>query len=54
MQEEEKRTAGSVTAAMYLRYFYYGAGVLGLFLLLLLNVAAQVSYILCDFWLSYW
>ena len=54
VQEEEKRQAGSVRAATYIRYFYYGAGVLGIILLILLNLAAQAAYILSDWWLSHW
>lgn len=54
VHEEERRKEGSVPTSLYLKYLYYGAGVFGILLLIILNLAAQVAYILCDWWLSYW
>lgn len=54
LQAEENRAGGSVDTSLYLRYFYYGGGVFGLVLCVLLNILAQTSFVLADWWLAYW
>lgn len=51
---EETRTEGTIGLHLYWKYFRAGANILMLILLLLLNLLAQISYILHDWWLSYW
>ncbi|TRY93755.1 hypothetical protein DNTS_011687, partial [Danionella cerebrum] len=51
---EESRSQGNIGIRMYWKYFRAGANVLMLIFLLLLNLLAQVFYILHDWWLSYW
>ena len=51
---EEHRDAGSVGVLTYLRYFWSGGGILGVFLFFTLNIGAQTCYIATDWWLSYW
>ena len=54
VQEEEKRSASAISAGMFVKYIYSGAGVLGMILLVILQLGAQAAYILCDWWLAYW
>ena len=54
VQEEEHREQGKVGSKIYWRYFQAGANGFGLLLLLLLNIVAQVTYMMADWWLSYW
>ncbi|KAF4111886.1 hypothetical protein G5714_006681 [Onychostoma macrolepis] len=51
---EETRTEGTIGLHLYWKYFRAGANALMLILLMLLNLLAQTSYILHDWWLSYW
>ncbi|XP_040281246.1 multidrug resistance-associated protein 4 [Bufo bufo] len=52
--QEESRSEGTVGFKVYKKYFLSGSSYFMIFLLLLLNILAQVSYVLQDWWLSYW
>uniref|UniRef100_A0A4W2IRX9 Multidrug resistance-associated protein 4 n=1 Tax=Bos indicus x Bos taurus TaxID=30522 RepID=A0A4W2IRX9_BOBOX len=51
---EESRSEGKVGFKAYKNYFTAGAHWFIIIFLILVNLAAQVSYILQDWWLSYW
>ncbi|XP_056122936.1 multidrug resistance-associated protein 4 [Rhinichthys klamathensis goyatoka] len=51
---EETRSEGTIGLRMYWKYFRAGANAFMLIFLVLLNLLAQVFYILQDWWLSYW
>ncbi|XP_051562502.1 multidrug resistance-associated protein 4 [Myxocyprinus asiaticus] len=51
---EETRSEGTIGFHLYWKYFRAGASILMLIFLLLLNILAQVSYVLQDWWLAYW
>uniref|UniRef100_A0A8D1U829 Multidrug resistance-associated protein 4 n=1 Tax=Sus scrofa TaxID=9823 RepID=A0A8D1U829_PIG len=51
---EESRSEGEVGFKAYKNYFTAGAHWFIIIFLILVNVAAQVSYVLQDWWLSYW
>ncbi|KAJ1116094.1 hypothetical protein NDU88_004313 [Pleurodeles waltl] len=51
---EETRSKGKIGFKLYRKYFKAGANYLMIFILLLLNVLAQIFYVLQDWWLSYW
>ncbi|XP_077055732.1 ATP-binding cassette sub-family C member 4 [Siphateles boraxobius] len=51
---EETRSEGTIGLRMYWKYFRAGANAFMLIFLVLLNILAQVFYILQDWWLSYW
>ncbi|XP_053311343.1 ATP-binding cassette sub-family C member 4 [Spea bombifrons] len=51
---EESRSEGTVGFKVYKKYFLSGSSYLTLFVLFLLNILAQVAYVLQDWWLSYW
>ncbi|XP_028320649.1 multidrug resistance-associated protein 4-like isoform X2 [Gouania willdenowi] len=51
---EEARAEGNVSGQIYYRYFTAGSPLLGLVLILLLSLIAEVAYILQDWWLVYW
>ncbi|XP_031814417.1 multidrug resistance-associated protein 4 [Sarcophilus harrisii] len=51
---EEHRTEGTISFKSYRNYFAAGASCFIIVLLILLNILAQVAYILQDWWLSYW
>ncbi|XP_078513731.1 ATP-binding cassette sub-family C member 4 [Lissotriton helveticus] len=51
---EEARSKGKIGFKLYKKYFKAGASHLMIVILLLLNVLAQVFYVLDDWWLSYW
>ncbi|XP_066562799.1 ATP-binding cassette sub-family C member 4 [Amia ocellicauda] len=51
---EESRSEGTIGVKVYWKYFKAGANILVLLFLLLLNILAQASYVLQDWWLSYW
>ena len=53
-RQEENREIGSVNLKLYLKYFYAGAGVIGLIVCLFVNLLVQVTYVLADWWLAYW
>uniref|UniRef100_A0A7M4G370 Multidrug resistance-associated protein 4 n=1 Tax=Crocodylus porosus TaxID=8502 RepID=A0A7M4G370_CROPO len=51
---EESRLEGKINFKIYRKYFSAGANYFIIFILLFLNVLAQVAYVLQDWWLSYW
>ncbi|XP_032133378.1 multidrug resistance-associated protein 4 isoform X5 [Sapajus apella] len=51
---EENRSEGKVGFKAYKNYFRAGAHWMVIIFLVLLNAAAQVAYVLQDWWLSYW
>ncbi|XP_017337542.1 multidrug resistance-associated protein 4 isoform X1 [Ictalurus punctatus] len=51
---DESRTEGKIGVRIYLKYLTAGVNVLVLLILVLLNLFAQTSYILQDWWLAYW
>ncbi|XP_058404363.1 ATP-binding cassette sub-family C member 4 isoform X3 [Diceros bicornis minor] len=51
---EESRSEGKLGLKTYKSYFRAGAHWLVIIFLILLNLIAQVAYILQDWWLSYW
>uniref|UniRef100_A0A5F8HI53 Multidrug resistance-associated protein 4 n=1 Tax=Monodelphis domestica TaxID=13616 RepID=A0A5F8HI53_MONDO len=52
--DEESRSEGFIGLKSYQKYFSAGANCFIIVLLILLNILAQVSYVLQDWWLSYW
>ncbi|XP_069858835.1 ATP-binding cassette sub-family C member 4 [Dipodomys merriami] len=54
VQSEESRSEGKIGFKAYKNYFTAGAPWLMIIFLVLLNMAAQVAYVLQDWWLSYW
>ncbi|XP_061829600.2 ATP-binding cassette sub-family C member 4 [Nerophis lumbriciformis] len=51
---EESRGEGSIGVKLYMKYFLSGGSIFILFLVLILNLLAQVSFIMQDWWLAYW
>nr|XP_057907957.1 multidrug resistance-associated protein 4 isoform X1 [Doryrhamphus excisus] len=51
---EESRAEGSIGMKLYMKYLRAGASIFILLVLLLLNILAQVAYIVQDWWLAYW
>ncbi|XP_023271735.1 multidrug resistance-associated protein 4-like [Seriola lalandi dorsalis] len=51
---EERRSEGNVGLRMYVKYFMAGANFLVLFVLILLNALAQITFVLQDWWLACW
>ncbi|XP_053240553.1 ATP-binding cassette sub-family C member 4 isoform X3 [Podarcis raffonei] len=51
---EESRSEGKIGFSIYKKYFAAGTNCFVIFILLLLNILAQVAYVLQDWWLSYW
>uniref|UniRef100_A0A8C8S3K0 Multidrug resistance-associated protein 4 n=1 Tax=Pelusios castaneus TaxID=367368 RepID=A0A8C8S3K0_9SAUR len=51
---EESRSEGKINFKIYRKYFAAGANYFVIFILLLLNILAQVAFVLQDWWLSYW
>ncbi|XP_060775099.1 multidrug resistance-associated protein 4 isoform X2 [Neoarius graeffei] len=51
---DESRSEGTIGVHMYLKYLTAGVSALMLLSLVLLNLLAQTSYILQDWWLAYW
>ncbi|XP_035301775.1 multidrug resistance-associated protein 4 isoform X2 [Cricetulus griseus] len=54
VQPEESRSEGKVGFKAYKNYFTAGASWFFILFLILLNMAAQVFYVLQDWWLSHW
>ncbi|XP_062258726.1 ATP-binding cassette sub-family C member 4-like isoform X1 [Platichthys flesus] len=52
--EEETRSEGNVGLRLYVQYFLAGANILVLFVLLLLNALAHITFVLQDWWLACW
>ncbi|XP_061486083.1 ATP-binding cassette sub-family C member 4 isoform X2 [Rhineura floridana] len=51
---EESRSEGKISFSIYKKYFSAGANYFVIFILFLVNVLAQVAYVLQDWWLSHW
>ncbi|MEE6470889.1 hypothetical protein FKM82_009105 [Ascaphus truei] len=51
---EESRSEGTVGFKVYKKYFISGSSYLMIFVVFMLNILAQVAYVLQDWWLSYW
>ncbi|KAH0624489.1 hypothetical protein JD844_031979, partial [Phrynosoma platyrhinos] len=51
---EESRSEGKIGFNIYKKYFAAGANYFVIFILLSLNILAQVAYVLQDWWLSHW
>uniref|UniRef100_A0A671USD4 Multidrug resistance-associated protein 4-like n=1 Tax=Sparus aurata TaxID=8175 RepID=A0A671USD4_SPAAU len=51
---EETRVEGNVSSHIYVKYFTAGCSLVMLLFILLISVAAEVAYILQDWWLVYW
>ncbi|XP_056226970.1 ATP-binding cassette sub-family C member 4-like [Seriola aureovittata] len=51
---EESRAQGTIGVSLYVKYLRAGANVVVLLIVLLVNVLAQVAYIMQDWWLAYW
>ncbi|XP_054688315.1 ATP-binding cassette sub-family C member 4 isoform X2 [Grus americana] len=51
---EESRSEGKISFKIYRKYFTAGANYFVIFILLVFNILAQVTYVLQDWWLSYW
>ncbi|XP_072319302.1 ATP-binding cassette sub-family C member 4 [Eucyclogobius newberryi] len=51
---EESRAQGTIKVSLYLKYLRAGANILVLVLMLFINLLAQVSYIMNDWWLAHW
>ncbi|XP_008142219.2 ATP-binding cassette sub-family C member 4 isoform X1 [Eptesicus fuscus] len=51
---EESRSEGKIGLKAYKNYFIAGAHWFTIILLILVNIVAQLSYVLQDWWLSYW
>ncbi|XP_061700381.1 multidrug resistance-associated protein 4 isoform X1 [Syngnathoides biaculeatus] len=51
---EETRAQGSIGLRMYIKYMRAGASILVVVAVMLLNILAQVAYIVHDWWLAYW
>ncbi|XP_061925145.1 ATP-binding cassette sub-family C member 4-like [Entelurus aequoreus] len=52
--EEEWRPQENIGLQLYVKYFRAGANFLVLFLLILLNALAHVTFVLQDWWLAWW
>ncbi|KAM8873018.1 ATP-binding cassette sub-family C member 4 [Synchiropus picturatus] len=51
---EESRAEGTVSMSLYVKYLRAGASVVFLLTVMLINVMAQVAYIMQDWWLAHW
>ncbi|XP_033832973.1 ATP-binding cassette sub-family C member 4-like [Periophthalmus magnuspinnatus] len=51
---EETRAQGTISVGLYVKYLRAGANYLVVFLMLFINLLAQVAYIMNDWWLAYW
>ncbi|CAL8406691.1 unnamed protein product, partial [Arctogadus glacialis] len=51
---EESRLQGTIGMGIYYKYIRAGANVFVLLLLFVVNISAQVAYVLQDWWMSYW
>ncbi|XP_041834872.1 ATP-binding cassette sub-family C member 4-like [Melanotaenia boesemani] len=51
---EESRAEGNIGVRLYLKYLRAGANIMVLLLVILVNLLAQVAYIMQDWWLAYW
>ncbi|XP_041637493.1 multidrug resistance-associated protein 4 [Cheilinus undulatus] len=51
---EESRAEGTIGFGLYVKYLRAGASILFLLTVFVLNILAQVAYIMQDWWLAYW
>ncbi|KAE8278604.1 Multidrug resistance-associated protein 4 [Larimichthys crocea] len=51
---EESRAQGTIGVSLYVKYLRAGANIAVLLIVLLVNILAQVAYIMQDWWLAYW
>lgn len=51
---EESRAQGTIGAGLYVKYLRAGASIVILLFLILVNVLAEIAYIMQDWWLAYW
>ncbi|XP_051799250.1 ATP-binding cassette sub-family C member 4-like isoform X1 [Acanthochromis polyacanthus] len=51
---EESRAQGTIGVKLYVKYLRAGASILTLLVVILINLLAQVAYIMQDWWLAYW
>ncbi|KAK2856772.1 hypothetical protein Q5P01_005507 [Channa striata] len=51
---EESRAQGTIGVGLYVKYLRAGANIALLLIVILLNILAQVAYIMQDWWLAYW
>lgn len=51
---EETRAQGTIGIRFYAKYLTAGANIVVLLAVVLLNIMAQVAYIMQDWWLAYW
>ncbi|XP_029302444.1 multidrug resistance-associated protein 4-like isoform X2 [Cottoperca gobio] len=51
---EESRAEGNIGVSLYVKYLKAGASVTVLLLVILINILAQVAYIMQDWWLAHW
>ncbi|KAM9835950.1 ATP-binding cassette sub-family C member 4-like [Aulostomus maculatus] len=54
MVAEESRAQGTIGVSLYYKYLRAGANIVILLAVMLINILAQVSYILQDWWLAHW
>ena len=54
VQAEEQRDVGNISYKYYFKYLWAGGGFFGLFFFIVFNILAQATYIISDWWLSYW
>ncbi|KAF3706362.1 Multidrug resistance-associated protein 4 [Channa argus] len=54
MVAEESRAQGTIGVGLYFKYLRAGASIVLLLIVILLNILAQVAYIMQDWWLAYW
>ncbi|KAM7375301.1 hypothetical protein PAMA_014413 [Pampus argenteus] len=51
---EESRAQGNIAVGLYVTYLRAGANIMVLLFVILVNILAQVAYIMQDWWLAYW
>ncbi|CAG5933599.1 unnamed protein product, partial [Menidia menidia] len=51
---EESRAQGTISVGLYVKYLKAGANVAVLLFVILINLLAQVTYIMNDWWLAHW
>ncbi|KAM4537961.1 ATP-binding cassette subfamily C member 4-like [Fundulus diaphanus] len=51
---EESRAQGTIGLKLYLKYLQAGASIFILLFVVLINLLAQVSYVMHDWWLAHW
>uniref|UniRef100_A0A3Q2QNG6 Multidrug resistance-associated protein 4 n=1 Tax=Fundulus heteroclitus TaxID=8078 RepID=A0A3Q2QNG6_FUNHE len=54
MVPEESRAQGTIGLKLYLKYLQAGASIFILLFVVLINLLAQVSYVMHDWWLAHW